>query len=64
MTRERAIINALEIIDICRTYGDEDRCKQCPFNIKGCILTDGNNIPIDWRVSDIVTIFEMKGENK
>lgn len=62
MTRERALINALEIIDTCRAYGNEDRCKQCPYNVKGCIVTDGNNIPTDWRASDIIEIMEPKGE--
>lgn len=63
MTRERALINALEIIDTCRTYSNEDRCKQCPYNVKGCIVTDGNNIPTDWRASNIIEILEQK-ENK
>lgn len=49
MNKERALITALEIIDTCRTYGNEERCIQCPFNMAGdCILTDGNNIPTDW----------------
>lgn len=51
---------ALKIIDICKTYGNEDRCKQCPFNIKGCILTDGNNIPSDWKAAEIITAIEQK----
>lgn len=61
MTREKALIMALTIVDICKTY-DEDRCRQCPFNIKGCILTDGNNIPTDWRASEVVEKLEIKGE--
>lgn len=63
MTREKALIMALTIVDICKTYGNEDRCRQCPFNIKGCIVTDGNNIPTDWRTSDVITALEIK-ENK
>lgn len=59
MTREKALMMALKIVDICKTYGNEDRCKQCPFNIKGCIITDGNNIPSDWKVSEIVTALEI-----
>lgn len=60
MTREKALMMALKIIDICKTYGNEDRCKQCPFNIKGCILTDGNNIPSDWKAAEIITAIEQK----
>lgn len=60
MTREKALMMALKIIDICKTYGNEDRCKQCPFNIKGCILTDGNNIPSDWRAAEIIIALELK----
>lgn len=55
---------ALKIVDTCKKYGNEDRCKQCPFNIKGCIVTDGNNIPTDWRASDIVTAIEIERDKK
>ena len=34
MTREKALILALKIVDVCKTYGEEDRCRQCPFNAK------------------------------
>lgn len=60
MTREKALMMALKIIDICKTYGNEDRCKQCPFNIKSCILTDGNNIPSDWKAAEIIATIESK----
>ncbi len=59
MTREKALILALKIVDTCKNYGNQDRCKQCPFNIKGCIVTDGNNIPADWKASEIVTALEI-----
>ena len=58
MTRERALINALEIIETCKTHGNEDRCRQCPYNIKGCMVTDGNNVPTDWKAAHIVEIVE------
>lgn len=58
MTRERALINALEIIETCRTYGNEGRCRQCPYNINGCMVTDGNNVPTDWRAANIVETME------
>jgi len=58
MTRERSLINALEIIETCRIHSDEDRCSQCPYCINGCIVTDGNNIPTEWRAADIVKIME------
>ena len=61
MTREKALILALKIVDVCKTYGGEDRCRQCPFNVNGCIVTDGNNIPADWRVSELIKHIEIHG---
>lgn len=60
MTREKALIMALKIVDTCKKYGNEDRCTQCPFNIKGCIVTDGDVLPSEWRVADTVTTLDMK----
>ena len=61
MTREKALMMALKIVDICKHYGNEDRCTQCPFNIGGCIVTDGNNIPSDWRASDAIMSIQIQG---
>ena len=61
MTKEKALILALKIVDVCKTYCGEDRCLQCPFNIKGCIVTDGNNIPSDWRASELIKSIEIQG---
>lgn len=61
MTREKALILALKIVDVCKTYGGEDRCLQCPFNVKGCIVTDGNNIPTDWKASELIKSIEIQG---
>lgn len=55
MSKEKALILALKIVDTCRKYGNEDRCTQCPFNIKGCILTNGE-IPAEWRVGNFINI--------
>ena len=60
MTKERALIMALSIVDVCRTYGNEDRCLDCPFNIGGCMVTDGNNIPTDWRSAEIAKTLKMQ----
>lgn len=54
MRREKALMIALKIIDVCKKYGGEDRCRQCPFNVNGCIATDGNNIPSDWRAAELI----------
>lgn len=62
MTKEKALILALKIANCCRKYGNEDRCKQCPFNIGGCIATDGNNIPSDWRAGDLIKTIELKNK--
>ena len=65
MNKERALITALEIIDTCRTYGNEERCLQCPFNIGGCIVTDGENSPIDWIAGDAIELLRSaKDEQK
>ena len=61
MTKEKALIMALKIVDICRKYGNEDRCLDCPFNVKGCMVTDGNNIPTDWRSSELIKSIEIQG---
>ena len=63
MNKERALIIALEIIDTCRTY-DEERCIQCPFNMGGCILTDGNNIPTDWKAAEAPDLMRMRLRGK
>jgi hypothetical protein len=67
MTREKALIMALKIVNTCKKYGNEDRCRQCPFNINGCIVSDGDGtLPNDWRASEIVTAIEiesMKADN-
>lgn len=60
MTREKALMLALKIIDICKRYGAEDRCRQCPFNARGCMVTDGNNVPTDWRASSLITMIEVR----
>jgi hypothetical protein len=62
MTKEKALIMALKIVDVCKTYGNDERCLQCPFNINGCIATDGNNIPSDWRVSELINAIETQGK--
>lgn len=64
MNREKALIMALKIASTCKKYGNQDRCKQCPFNIKGCIATDGNNVPSDWRAAEIITAIEVESMKK
>ena len=61
MTKEKALILALKIVNTCRKYGNEDRCTQCPFNVNGCIVTDGNNIPTDWKASELIKSIEIQG---
>lgn len=61
MRREKALILALKIANTCKKYGEEDRCTQCPFNVKGCIVTDGNNIPAEWRASELIKHIELQG---
>ena len=51
MTQWNAINIALMIQDTCKEYTDE--CLRCPFNIDGCICSDGNEIPEQWRVGEL-----------
>lgn len=64
MTKEKALMMALKIVDICKTYGNEDRCLDCPFNISGCMVTDGNNIPTDWRSSELIKTIELSNKKR
>ena len=54
MSNEKALIMALKIYDTCKKYGGDDRCRECPFHFQGCIVTNGDNIPADWRVGELM----------
>lgn len=51
MTHWNAINIALMIQDTCKEYTDE--CTRCPFNIDSCIVSDGNDIPEQWKVGEL-----------
>lgn len=53
MNSNKALEMALRIVNTCKK--NEDNCTQCPFNIKGCIVSDGNDIPTQWQVSEIIS---------
>lgn len=53
MNSNKALEMAIRIVNTCKK--NEDRCKQCPFNINGCIVSDGNYIPTEWSVTEIVS---------
>lgn len=61
MTREKALMLALKIVDVCKTYNGQDRCRQCPFNVNGCFVTDGNNVPSAWRAAELIEKISGKG---
>ena len=52
MTKEKALLMALEIVDHCKT--NEDQCLQCPFNFHGCIVGTGNDTPAYWHAREVV----------
>jgi len=52
MKKEKALLMALKIRDCCDKHGDD--CTQCPFFIQGCIVTDGDSIPADWRIGQMI----------
>ena len=60
MTKEKALITALKIIDTCNNH--INNCLECPFNFKGCIVTEGNDIPIDWKAANIVELINKEDE--
>lgn len=62
MTTYRAIELALKIVNTCKK--NEDRCTECPFNIGGCIVSEGSTIPMEWEVKEIIKngIKAVKGE--
>lgn len=58
MNKEKALITALKIVNTCNKHDGEGECTKCPFNINGCIVTDGNNVPSDWRVNKLLKKIE------
>jgi len=52
MNNNKALEMALRIVNTCKK--NEDNCTQCPFNIYGCIVSSGNEIPTEWVVQDII----------
>jgi len=60
MRQEKALRMALKIVETCKHYGEQGRCTQCPFSFKGCILTNGDNIPAEWIASDLVNIVKIR----
>lgn len=53
MTKEKALLMALEIIDQCKT--NEDQCLLCPFNFRGCIVGNGGDVPTYWHAREVVS---------
>jgi len=62
MTKEKALMLALKIVSTCKHYGNQDRCKQCPFNMGSCIVGGGGEIPAEWQISEITTMLELKNK--
>ena len=64
MTHWNAINIALMIQDTCKEYTDE--CNRCPFNIDGCIVSNENDIPEQWKVGElrehIIAIMRRRAE--
>ena len=57
MNREKAICMALKIVETCKAHNDN--CTQCPFNIKGCIVTV-DEPPTEWAVNEIFKFYERR----
>lgn len=58
MTREKAIIISLKIVEECKN--NQNNCLQCPFNIRGCIVGCGNEIPTEWQVNEIFDFYKRE----
>ena len=64
MNSNKALEMALRIVNTCKK--NEDKCTQCPFNIMGCIVSGGNDIPSLWEINEIISkgIRATKEQNK
>lgn len=58
MNSSKAFEMALRIVNTCKK--NEDNCKNCPFNIKGCIVSGGNDIPSLWLINEIISKEQYK----
>ena len=64
MTREKALILALKIIDTCRKYGEDGRCLDCPYSYNNdCIISPGDVIPTEWPIVENLK-YNRKGEKQ
>lgn len=62
MTKDKAILLALKIVNICKKYEEENRCLYCPFNIGGCVFN--GEVPTEWRVAELPRIIEKYRKDK
>ena len=60
----KALITALTIVEVCKEYGRHDRCLECPFNIEGCIVANGNDIPEYWHINDVIISHTRRLKNE
>ena len=49
------IAEALRTIKtVCQIHqGSLSRCKDCPFNVNGCALTEDVDIPANWQIAPL-----------
>ena len=55
MTKQKAVLLALKIIDECNMHSEENgSCRGCPFSMNGasCMVSEGNDIPHNWNIKD------------
>ena len=57
MTRNNAVLTALTIVQTCEESQNDynGSCGNCPFRSSvGCIVTNGDNIPTDWQINELM----------
>ena len=56
MTRTNALRMMLEIVEECKTHGNENGgCRDCAFGCgSDCLVANGSDIPSDWLINEKV----------
>ena len=64
MTKQKALMIMLAVIDECQKHNDTQwNCQECVFGkASRCLVSGGNDIPTDWLVNE--KICEWMGEEE
>lgn len=63
MTKQKALMMMLEIINECQTSGGS--CRNCAFSSgPNCMASAGNDVPENWHINDKVYEWTRGKENE